>query len=205
MGKGGTEFLLEQAENACRVLSDLYDQFDFYKFKNREEYEKLQEEIYDLLEVRIICDEKNLTVDRGLINNLLERISREVSAMKIKSNQDWNYSIETNIRRLETLFLELSASIHLAFVDNADIERGKEIVKWNVIFMNLQKYYLISWILDKKGSGESRINRKKLPYKNLYESIKAELDRSDNKYLGQMLHNHIREACTKYMQKLWQE
>ena len=205
VGKGGTEFLLEQAENACRVLSDLYDQFDFYKFKNREEYEKLQEEIYDLLEVRIICDEKNLTVDRGLINNLLERISREVSAMKIKSNQDWNYSIETNIRRLETLFLELSASIHLAFVDNADIERGKEIVKWNVIFMNLQKYYLISWILDKKGSGESRINRKKLPYKNLYESIKAELDRSDNKYLGQMLHNHIREACTKYMQKLWQE
>ena len=92
-------------------------------------------------------------------------------------------------------------SLHLGKVNAR--RQGIEIIKWNLVFKELQKYYLISYLRDKKQSGDTRIDINTLPYKTLYQNIKECMKSSRTDYLGQILRGYVREGSRQFVDTMW--
>lgn len=132
------------------------------------------------------------------------------SIMKKKLERDYNIrnswpymSISEELEDMEILYSKLCENISLHLGTDEAHERGIEIIKWNLVFKELQEYYLVSYLKDKKQSGDTRIDMNTLPYKTLYQNIKECMKSSRTDYLGQILRGYVREGSRQFVDTMW--
>ena len=135
------------------------------------------------------------------------------SIMKKKQERDYNIrnswpymSISEELEDMEILYSKLCENISLHLGTNEAHERGIEIIKWNLVFKELQEYYLVSYLKDRKQSGDTRIDMNTLPYKTLYQNIKECMKSSSRTrpdYLGQILRGYVREGSRQFVDTMW--
>ena len=138
----------------------------------------------------------------------LKRMSEIIMNRKMKQERNgrdsWTYmSIGEEVEDMAILYTKLceNISLHLGKVNAR--RQGIEIIKWNLVFKELQKYYLISYLRDKKQSGDTRIDINTLPYKTLYQNIKECMKSSRTDYLGQILRGYVREGSRQFVDTMW--
>ena len=114
------------------------------------------------------------------------------------------YSAQDELERMTTVYTDFCEQIVLRLKEKKEIQNGKEIIKWNALLKVFQKYYLISYLRDRKISGNMRLDVDFIPYGGRYLEIREKLNSGHDDYLSQILKQYIREGCTRFLDKLWQ-
>lgn len=199
-----TEYLLLKAEEAYDKLLNLYGEFDEYSL-DTDKIDDLYSRIEKQFKIHIMLDPTKSTVSREALNSLLERMSAQIAALSAEKNKEdnWIFIVSEEYDTKSAIYTEIADRIHLYLKMEKNCEAGKEIIKWSEIFSSLQKFYLISYLRDKKQSGEMRIGLESIPYKQLYEKIRDQLTSSKNEYLGQILREYVREGSRQLVAVLW--
>ena len=207
-----TEIFLGFLEEICDKLIELYNQYDQYKVDTEKiKEEELEEKIQRRFQSKITFSSREKLWSKEKLDDCLKRMSESIAKKKRERDDiknSWRYmSISEELEDMVILYSKLCENISLHLGEVEARGRGIEIIKWNLVFKKLQKYYLISYLRDKKQSGDTRIDINTLPYKALYQNIKECMKSSSSKprpdYLGQILRGYVREGSRQFVDMIW--
>lgn len=204
-----TKIFLGFLEEICDKLIELYNQYDQYKVDTGKiKEEELEEKIERKFQFKITFSSQEKLWRKEKMDDCLQIMSESIMKKKLERDYNirnsWPYmSISEELEDMEILYSKLCENISLHLGTDEAHERGIEIIKWNLVFKELQEYYLVSYLKDKKQSGDTRIDMNTLPYKTLYQNIKECMKSSRTDYLGQILRGYVREGSRQFVDTMW--
>lgn len=191
---------LKELEVVSERLLNSYAKFEVYEIVDKSTFSNLIDELKDH-GIIIPRKLKKLTKEIPVLemNTILNDISKELG------NSKWGLPARTlwESEELSNIYDGLCDCISLDLRGIEDIERAVSIIIDMQQFKTLQKYYLWSYLEERKEKPrDMRIDYESIPYKNLYNMIRKEIKNTDGSYLSQLVKRYIEEAVDQYVDKL---
>lgn len=199
-----TEMLLRCADRACNKLIELYHMYNVYKAKDQKAFADAGQAINKTFHLNVLHWNNKNEINKEVANVLIGKMLSQMEQTQNRLAKEWMYSAQDELERMTTVYTDFCEQIVLRLKEKKEIQNGKEIIKWNALLKVFQKYYLISYLRDRKISGNMRLDVDFIPYGGLYLEIREKLNSGHDDYLSQILKQYIREGCTRFLDKLWQ-